>query len=187
MGSRSSGLEGRVIILILLALALGAGFFALKKDREARASRVMAETHAQAAQDVRVENSQLGRKVTALELARRKAEDIAAAFDSAPRILPESVESIPTRTLKAGETFTADKPINLVDPERLAEAAASLLNDNKNATLLAKCQTVRDGFQEDARQERIRALKWKGRFPLGILAGAAVVGTVWIVTGVTRR
>lgn len=169
--------------MLLLVLALGAGFFALKKDREAKASRSLAETHAQAANDVRVENSELGRKVSALELARQNAEDIAAAFDAAPRIMSESAEApVETRTLKAGETFTADRPLHIVDPERLAEAAASLADDGKMRGLLATCLTDRDTFEENARAQELRALKWKGRFPLGILAGAVVVGTVWIVT-----
>lgn len=176
----SRPLEDRVIAFLILGLAIIGLVFVLRKDGQARKAMELARTHEAAAQKVREEKSGLEDEVLALRIARKKPEDIAAALDAAPRLIPGDGPLQPTRTLRAGDIFTAGRTVHIVDPIRSAEAAAALTRAEAKAALLASCQTVRDGFEKERDQERLRALKWKARFPWGIVIGAGVATVAYV-------
>lgn len=178
---KGQSLEGRVISLLLLALLAGAGIWLYKTNKAKARAEAQAKVAQAGATTAREKASTLETENAALILARKKVEEIAKAFDEAPRIFTTPETSEETKVLKPGETFTADKPIGLIDPDRLAEATGALQKYAKQKRLLAECGTARDTFQEEARLNHLDTLKWKGRFPLGVLIGVAGTGITWIL------
>ncbi len=165
-----------------MALAIGALFFALRKDAQVRKARdetrkaqVIAEVHAQTAKKVREEKSKLEDQVGDWKLRAKSAEDIATALDEAE--LPAGSDGLmETIVLKMGELFTAPAEVLVVDPKRAASSANALRRAEAKAALLASCQTDRDKYLGERDIVRMDLVKAKGRFSKGILIGAG--GTV---------
>lgn len=167
-----------------MALAIGALFFALRKDAQVRKARdetrkaqMITEIHVQTAKKVREEKSKLEDEIGDWKLRAKSAKDIATALDEAK--LPAGSDGLKkTLVLKMGELFKNPGPesVLIVDPKRAASSANALRNAEAKAVLLASCQTDRDTYLGERNTARTDLVKAKARFSKGILIGAG--GTV---------
>lgn len=176
-----------------MALAIGALFFALRKDTqvrkaqdETRKAKIVAEAHAESVKKIREENSKLEDQVGDWKLRAKSAEEIAEALDEAK--LPAGSDGLmDTLVLKMGEIFKAPAEVLVVDPKRASSAAIALKAAEAKARLLAGCQTERDTYETQRDIARIDLVKAKARFSKGILIGAGGTVVTLITVGILVR
>lgn len=180
---KKGGLEGRVISLILLALVVVATVWVLRKNSEVKKEKALRVVAEEAATAVRSKLSSVEAKAEGLELANKDLEEIAKAFDEAPRIFTDpNKKDDKTETIKPGETFKGRSVRALLDPKRLAECATALIKRKEAEDLKAAAETNRDKYKELYRLENLRAIKIKAKLPIAFLLGAGTTGTIWLLS-----
>jgi hypothetical protein len=165
----------------MLALCLvGALFMAFHQSREAKRQRKRAEDFRSKIISLEISKLELSEKLDAEKFMNVSLQSLTNSFD----ILsddPENPVDNATVTALPGEPISVTRPMALVDPERLAKAAAALKNSKEKNNILSTLKAENMDIKSENRRLEFSLVRVRGTRPWYFVAGFVVGSGVTLI------